>query len=46
MGVALQDQETGSSTNAYTKALAIKPDYADAYYNMGNALRYQKLKMH
>ena len=26
---------------AYTKALSIKPDYADAYYNMGNALQEQ-----
>ena len=26
---------------AYNKALAIKPDYAEAYYNMGNALKEQ-----
>jgi tetratricopeptide (TPR) repeat protein len=26
---------------AYKKALAIKPDYADAYYNMGNTLKQQ-----
>ncbi|MDA8722630.1 tetratricopeptide repeat protein [Planktomarina temperata] len=26
---------------AYNKALAIKPDYAEAYYNMGNALQEQ-----
>ena len=26
---------------AYKKALAIKPDYAQAYYNMGNALQDQ-----
>ena len=26
---------------AYNKALSIKPDYADAYYNMGNALKEQ-----
>jgi tetratricopeptide (TPR) repeat protein len=33
------------SIEAYKKALAIKPDYADAYYNMGNALQEQgKLK--
>ena len=30
---------------AYTKAISIKPDFADAYYNLGNALRDQgKLK--
>ena len=29
------------SVEAYTKALAIKPDYADAYNNMGNALKEQ-----
>ncbi|MDB2467055.1 tetratricopeptide repeat protein, partial [Planktomarina temperata] len=29
------------SIEAYNKALAIKPDYADAYYNMGNALKEQ-----
>ena len=26
---------------AYTKAIFIKPDYAEAYYNMGNALKDQ-----
>ena len=26
---------------AYNKALAIKPDYAEAYNNMGNALKEQ-----
>ena len=26
---------------AYNKAITIKPDYADAYYNMGNALKEQ-----
>ena len=29
------------SIEAYNKALAIKPDYADACYNMGNALKEQ-----
>jgi tetratricopeptide (TPR) repeat protein len=29
------------SIEAYNKALAIKPDYADAYNNMGNALQEQ-----
>ena len=29
------------SIEAYNKALAIKPDYADAYNNMGNALKEQ-----
>jgi tetratricopeptide (TPR) repeat protein len=29
------------SVAAYNKALAIKPDYAEAYYNMGNALKEQ-----
>ena len=30
-----------ASVEAYNKALAIKPDYAEAYYNMGNALKEQ-----
>ena len=30
-----------ASVQAYNKALAIKPDYAEAYYNMGNALKDQ-----
>jgi tetratricopeptide (TPR) repeat protein len=30
-----------SIVDAYNKALAIKPDYAEAYYNMGLALKDQ-----
>ena len=30
-----------ASVEAYNKAVAIKPDYADAYNNMGNALKDQ-----
>ncbi|MDB2615226.1 tetratricopeptide repeat protein, partial [Planktomarina temperata] len=30
-----------ASVEAYSKALAIKPDYAEAYNNMGNALQEQ-----
>ena len=30
-----------ASVEAYNKALAIKPDYAEAYYNMGVALKEQ-----
>jgi tetratricopeptide (TPR) repeat protein len=33
--------QLGLSVEAYNKALAIKPDYAEAYYNMGNALKDQ-----
>jgi tetratricopeptide (TPR) repeat protein len=33
--------QPGLSVEAYSKALAIKPDYAEAYYNMGNALKAQ-----
>jgi len=29
------------SVEAYKKALAIKPDYAEAYYNIGNSLKKQ-----
>ena len=42
MGVALQEQgKLEEAIEAYNKALAIKPDYAEAYYNMGNALKEQ-----
>ena len=37
-------QEQGKleeAIEAYNKALAIKPDYAEAYNNMGNALKEQ-----
>jgi len=42
MGVTLQDQgKLEEAIEAYNKSLAIKPDYAEAYYNMGNALKVQ-----
>ena len=42
MGVTLQDQgKLEEAIEAYNKALAIKPDYAEAYYNMGIALQDQ-----
>ncbi|MDA9813374.1 tetratricopeptide repeat protein, partial [Planktomarina temperata] len=38
----LKDQgKLDEAIEAYKKALAIKPDYADAYNNMGNALKDQ-----
>jgi tetratricopeptide (TPR) repeat protein len=46
MGIVLKDQgKLEEAIEAYNKALAIKPDHADAYNNMGNALKEQgKLK--
>ena len=42
MGVALKEQgKLEEAIEAYNKALAIKPDYAEAYYNMGVALKEQ-----
>ena len=42
MGNALKDQgKLEEAIEAYNKALAIKPDYAEAYNNMGNALKDQ-----
>ena len=42
MGIALQEQgKLEEAIEAYNKALAIKPDYAEAYNNMGNALQEQ-----
>ena len=36
MGNALKEQgKLEEAIEAYNKALAIKPDYAEAYYNMG-----------
>ena len=29
------------AVEAYNKAISLKPDYADAYYNLGNALKEQ-----
>ena len=40
MGIALQEQgKLEEAIEAYNKALAIKPDYAEAYNNMGTALQ-------
>ena len=40
--VALKDQgKLEEAIKAYKKALSFKPDYADAYNNMGNALQEQ-----
>ena len=42
MGNALKDQgELDQAIEAYTKALSIRPDYAEACYNMGNTLHDQ-----
>ena len=43
MGVALQDLgKLDEAIEAYNKALSIKPDYAEAYNNMGNALKIKE----
>ena len=42
MGVVFKEQGRIDETiKAYKKALSIKPDYAEAYNNMGNALKEQ-----
>ena len=42
MGLALQEQgKLDEAIEAYNKALSLKPDYAEAYNNMGNALQEQ-----
>ena len=41
MGVALKEQGLDEAIEAYNKALSIKPDYAEAHNNMGNALKDQ-----
>ena len=41
-GAVLRDLgQFDASVEAYNKSLAIKPDYAEAYYNMGNAIKVQ-----
>jgi Flp pilus assembly protein TadD len=43
MGIALQKQnKLEEAIEAYNKALAIKPNYADAYNNMGIASQRAK----
>ena len=38
MGVALKDQgKLDDAIEAHKKSISLKPDYADAYNNMGNA---------
>ena len=40
MGVALNEQgKSKEAIAAYNKALSIKPEYAEAYNNMGNAFK-------
>ena len=40
MGSALKDKgDLEAAIDSYKQALKIKPDYAEAYNNMGNALR-------
>ena len=38
MGFALSVKGDLDAVKSYEKALALKPDYADAYYNRGNTL--------
>ena len=41
-GAVLRDLgQFDASVEAYNKSLAIKPDHAEAYYNMGNAIKVQ-----
>ena len=43
MGIVLLEQsKLVEAIEAYKKALVIKPDYVEAYYNMGNALKEQR----
>ena len=41
MGNSQDQGNLEEAIEAYNKALAIKPDYAEAYYNMGMALQDQ-----
>ena len=42
MGVTLQDQgKLEKAIVAHNKAISLKPNFADAYYNMGNVLKDQ-----
>ena len=43
MGVTLQDQgKLEEAIGSCKKAISIKPDYAEAYYNMGVTLQVQE----
>ena len=40
MGIALKDKgEPDAAIDSYKQAIKIKPDYAEAYINLGNALK-------
>ena len=42
MGIALQEQgKLDKAINSYKKAFSIKPNYAEAYCNMGIVLQKQ-----
>jgi superkiller protein 3 len=42
LGVSLEPQHTrGAAEAAFRKAIDLQPDFADAYYNLGNALTGQ-----
>ena len=41
MGIAQAQGKFEEASESYNEALKIKPDYADAHYNMGNAYHEQ-----
>ena len=42
MGIVFKDKyKLDDAIKAFSKALSLKPNYAEAHYNMGNALKGQ-----